>query len=473
MASQAATRSSSSSSSPRLRPIDGSKEEGRADVESGYASGSSSTPSLPQITLTKSHVKHLNEQLENMHPQDILRFVAICFPNLYQSTAFGLSGMVTLDMLSRLRAETPSLPRVDLIFLDTLHYFPETYELVERVRVRYPDLQLHTYRPQGVETVAEFDAKYGARLYETDSELYDWVAKVEPQQRAYADLGVAAVLTGRRRSQGGDRNGIGVIEVDEERGIVKINPLVRWSFEQVRDYVREHDIPYNTLLDKGYKSIGDWHSTSPVAEGEGERAGRWKGQEKSECGIHNKKSRYAMYLQELARKQARELEAALQTVKAEQTSETDTVAEPVVEPKQVEVTQTKVEATVTVAAERAEEAPTIAATQAEEAPTITATEAEEGPTFTATQAEDAPTISAAQIEEAPTISATQGKDAPTITAAEAEEAPTITAAQGKEASTITVTEVDDAPTIAALLAPSSAATAEKVAAPMWMTLTAQ
>jgi phosphoadenosine phosphosulfate reductase len=232
-----------------------------------------------------------------MSPQDILRFVTILFPDLYQSTAFGLTGLVTLDMLSSLPDTNP----VPLIFLDTLYHFPETYALIDKIRARYPDVPLHVYKPEGASTAAEFEARYGSRLYDMSAELYDWYAKVEPQQRAYAELNVAAVLTGRRRSQGGQRGEIPVIELDEERGIIKINPLVNWSFGQVQAYIREHDVPYNELLDRGYKSVGDWHSTQPVAEGEDERAGRWKGMDKTECGIHNKKSRYARFLAERER----------------------------------------------------------------------------------------------------------------------------------------------------------------------------
>lgn len=237
---------------------------------------------------------------------DILRFSKVLFPNLYQTTAFGLTGLVTIDMLSKIQTESPDSQPVDLIFLDTLYHFQETYDLVERVKQRYPNINVHTFKPDGTDTAAEFEEKYGEKLYEVASELYDWIAKVEPQQRSYADLNVAAVLTGRRRSQGGQRNTIPVIEIDEERGVIKINPLVNWSFKDVQSYIKENDVPYNALLDQGYKSVGDWHSTSPVAEGEDERAGRWKGQEKTECGIHNKKSRYAQFLEEMERKQKEE-----------------------------------------------------------------------------------------------------------------------------------------------------------------------
>ena len=105
-----------------------------------------------------------------------------------------------------------------------------------------------------------------------------------------------------------------IIEVDEA-GLIKINPLASWSFAQVEDYIRSNNVPYNELLDRGYKSVGDWHSTEPVSAGEDERAGRWKGTQKTECGIHNKRSKYAQFLYEIDQKrQQEELAAALEKV---------------------------------------------------------------------------------------------------------------------------------------------------------------
>ncbi|KAH8662056.1 Phosphoadenosine phosphosulfate reductase family-domain-containing protein [Xylariales sp. PMI_506] len=318
------------SSSPRVRPQIDTKVPPVTELESGYGSRASSAASsvgdLPLVTLTKPHLRFLNQQLERLSPLDRLRLVKVMFPNLYQSTAFGLSGLVTIDMLSKIQAEDPESPAIDLIFLDTLYHFQETLDLVERVKEKYSNIKVHTYRPDGVNTTAEFENQYGEGLYDMSEELYDWIAKVEPQQRAYTELNVVAVLTGRRRSQGGQRDKIPVIEVDDETGIIKINPLVDWSFQKVKAYIDEHNVPYNVLLDRGYKSVGDWHSTSPVGEGEDERAGRWKGQSKTECGIHNKKSRYAMFLEEQQRKEENEkarleseqLTAALEKVELEQ-----------------------------------------------------------------------------------------------------------------------------------------------------------
>ncbi|KAI9706602.1 MAG: hypothetical protein M1836_003610 [Candelina mexicana] len=302
------------------------------DVESGYVSASSSEESLPEVYLTKPHLKYLNRQLQHLEPEgtlysldgyirllnldlantsyeEILRWCTITLPNLYQTTAFGLTGLVTVDMLSKLRIQRPQL--VNLIYLDTLHAFPETLALVDRVRERYPHLNVHVYRPAGVNTAEEFAKKFGNRLWETNDVQYDWAAKVEPAQRAYAELDVKAVLTGRRRSQGGKRCNLDIIEVDEA-GLIKVNPLANWTFKQVQDYIKANDVPYNELLDRGYKSIGDWHSTQPTKEGEDERAGRWKNQKKSECGIHNSHSKFAQFLKEQElKKQEEALQHAL------------------------------------------------------------------------------------------------------------------------------------------------------------------
>ena len=256
----------------------------------------------------------MNAQLSKLEPIDILRWAKLTLPSLYQTTAFGLSGLVTLDLLSKLQDEDPESPQIDIIFLDTLYHFQQTLDLVEKIKARYPNINIHVYKPDGLETTSALEEKYGNNLWQSNPDLYDWVAKVEPAQRAYSELAVSAVLTGRRRSQGAKRSDLGVIEVDEA-GLVKVNPMFNWSFEQVQEYIRANNVPYNELLDMGYKSVGDWHSTQPIAEGEDERAGRWKGSQKSECGIHNKRSKYAQFLMEQEMKARREqLSAALQKV---------------------------------------------------------------------------------------------------------------------------------------------------------------
>ena len=198
-------------------------------------------------------------------------------------------------MISKL--PEPLSNQVNVIFLDTLYHFQETLNLLDRVRDKYPNKKINVFKPADVSTPEEFENKYGEKLWKTDDSQYEWVAKVEPAQRAYRELGVNAILTGRRRSQGAKRGELDIIEVDEA-GLVKVNPMANWSFQQVQEYIKANDVPYNDLLDRGYKSVGDWHSTQPIKEGEDERAGRWKGQAKTECGIHNPRSKYAQFLRQ-------------------------------------------------------------------------------------------------------------------------------------------------------------------------------
>jgi phosphoadenosine phosphosulfate reductase len=110
---------------------------------------------------------------------------------------------------------------------------------------------------------------------------------VEPAQRAYKELGVQSVITGRRASQGAARAALQPLEVDGA-GLVKLNPLCTWNFHLVQWYVDQEKVPTNVLLAQGYRSVGDWHSTAKAGDGDaGERAGRWAGREdKTECGLH-------------------------------------------------------------------------------------------------------------------------------------------------------------------------------------------
>ncbi|KAG1735058.1 Phosphoadenosine phosphosulfate reductase family-domain-containing protein [Suillus lakei] len=234
-----------------------------------------------ELPLSEETLAAINAHFSQLSPQDILAWALAHLPALYQTTAFGLTGLVALDMLSKSGRPIPKL-----IFLDTLYHFAETYELVQQVRERYV-VDIKVYKPEGCKTIGDFENKHGEELWEKDEDTYDFAVKVEPAQRAYQELGVRSVITGRRRSQGGDRASLQPLEVDET-GLLKLNPLFAWSFAQVDAYIRENNVPRNQLLDQGYRSVGDWHSTQPSREGDtGERAGRWadKG-EKTECGLH-------------------------------------------------------------------------------------------------------------------------------------------------------------------------------------------
>jgi len=253
-----------------------------------------------------AELEAINAYLENLSPQDVLLWGLRHLPHLYQSTAFGITGLCTTHMMSTFPDSAfpdPSNPQIPMIFVDTLYHFQETLDLKDEVSQKY-NVPVIVTKPEGCETAADFEEKHGERLWERDEPTYDFLVKVEPARRLYEKLGVKSLLTGRRRSQGAARAKLNPLEVDET-GMFKLNPLFNWSLQQVQAYLDENDVPRNKLLAQGYKSVGDWHSTSKSKEGEGERDGRWRGRvDKTECGLHEDYFKLKL----LAKKQKREEE---------------------------------------------------------------------------------------------------------------------------------------------------------------------
>jgi len=288
-------------------------------MSSPSSSSSSSSSSRLSLPLSDAQLSEINAHLSTLGPQEVLAWGIEHLPNLYQSTAFGLTGLAGTDMLSKLTVSPP-----DLIFIDTLYHFRETLDLKERVQRKY-GLPVHVYRPSGVETPEEFENLYGERLWETNDAIYDYWAKVEPAERAYRELGVQSLITGRRASQGGARSTLPALELTST-GLLKLNPFFGWSFSQVKAYIDENNVPTNALLAQGYKSIGDWHSTqkSVAADGDaGERAGRWVGKAKTECGLHT--DYFALKKQAMKQQREAELRARDEAKDASATASFDVV----------------------------------------------------------------------------------------------------------------------------------------------------
>ena len=147
------------------------------------------------------------------------------------------------------------------------------------------DLDLHRFRAEGATSAEEFAARYGDRLWETNVERFHHLTKVEPMERALEELKVQAWVTGRRRDQSVNRQQMPILERDRN-GRLKINPLANWTRKELWGYTFRHNLLYNPLHDQGYTSTGDRPLTTKVAKGEDERAGRWRGSVKTECGIH-------------------------------------------------------------------------------------------------------------------------------------------------------------------------------------------
>lgn len=124
------------------------------------------------LPLSQEELDRINDHLRPLLPEDILRWAVEHVPGLFQTTAFGLTGLVAIDMLSKITSNPPPL-----IFIDTLYHFQETYELVDEVREKYK-CPIHVYKPEGCATVQDFEKKYGEKLWERDEELYDFAVKV-------------------------------------------------------------------------------------------------------------------------------------------------------------------------------------------------------------------------------------------------------------------------------------------------------
>jgi phosphoadenosine phosphosulfate reductase len=214
--------------------------------------------------------------LEGAHPRKTLEWAFARFGSRVTiATGFGAEGIALIDMAVTINRSA------DVFFLDTAFLFPETYELRRRLEDRYGI----NIRSVAASLTAERQQQlYGARLWERDPDLCCRLRKLEPLQAALD--GFDAWMTAIRRDQSPDRAGARVVEWDTRWGLVKINPLVHWSRADVWRYVVRNDLPYNPLHDRGYPSIGCIHCTQPVGHGEHERAGRWKGHAKTECGLH-------------------------------------------------------------------------------------------------------------------------------------------------------------------------------------------
>ena len=210
--------------------------------------------------------------------EEILVWAAAKFaPRLAFATAFGLEGCVLLHIVA-----TRKLP-VDVFTLDTGLLFPETYELWKRLEATY-GITIRGVKP--ARTVSEQAQDLGDRLWERQPDRCCELRKLAPLREALS--GHEAWITAIRHDQTPDRATARAVEPDRKFGLTKINPLVAWTESDVWGDVHKHSVPFNPLYTRGYRSIGCMTCTTPVAQGEDPRAGRWRGIAKTECGLHNR-----------------------------------------------------------------------------------------------------------------------------------------------------------------------------------------
>jgi len=216
-------------------------------------------------------------------PETVLRWAYQTFPRVVIVASFQAESSVLIDMASKLRGD------VNVLTLDTGRLPQATHDMIDRIRDRY-SIDVQVVAPDAAE-IQEMVGHHGVNLFYKSAEnrrLCCDVRKSRPLARALQ--GYDAWITGVRRKQAATRAETSVVAPDSEHeGLTKIAPLATWSKEQVWAYIRDHDLPYHSLYDSGYTSIGCEPCTRPTTSGEDERAGRWwweSENEVKECGLH-------------------------------------------------------------------------------------------------------------------------------------------------------------------------------------------
>lgn len=228
-------------------------------------------------------IKELNKRFKNEPVDEVLSF----FLKKYKGKiAFASSLGAEDQVLTHLIASVD--PEAKIFTLDTGRLFQETYDLLERTNSRYK-IKMEVYFPESHQVEKMVHEKGINLFYESveNRKLCCHIRKVEPLRRALKGMDIW--ITGLRREQSLNRNKMELIEEDEShKGKLKLNPLIDWTHEMVWNFIREHNIPYNTLHDKGFPSIGCLPCTRSIEPGEDVRAGRWwwEMEGKKECGLH-------------------------------------------------------------------------------------------------------------------------------------------------------------------------------------------
>lgn len=233
---------------------------------------SGTTLSKPALDLSE-----VNRRLDDADATRIIRWAAETFGSgLVMTSSFGAQSAVMLHLATQV------IPDIPVVFIDTGYLFPETYRFVDEL-TRRMKLNLKVYQPSV--SAARMEAIHG-KLWEQGEEghrRYGYLTKKQPMQRAIEELKVTAWLAGLRARQTDFRAALRTVE--QQEGLYKIHPILKWTGRQEHEYMKQHDLPYHPLWEKGYASIGDVHSTRPVGSSEDERSGRFGGL-KQECGLH-------------------------------------------------------------------------------------------------------------------------------------------------------------------------------------------
>ena len=224
----------------------------------------------------RAELAEASRKLESAEPQEIIRWAYERFGSgLTMATAFGPEGCLMLHWIAAVA------PRMHVFNLDTGYQFRETLELRDRIAARY-GIEVVLERPES--SVADYERLHGGPLYRTDPDQCCADRKLAVVRRVLT--GFDAWMTAIRRDQSPDRATAPIVGWDHKFSVVKVSPLANWTKAKVWDAIVKHDVPYNPLHDQGYVSIGCAPCTRAITLGEDERAGRWSGTVKTECGLH-------------------------------------------------------------------------------------------------------------------------------------------------------------------------------------------
>ena len=226
--------------------------------------------------MSSQELESANRLLEGGSPKAILRWAVDRFGSrLTMATAFGAEGCCLIHMLADID------PAIRIFNLETGYQFPETLELRERIKTRY-GIEVEYVRPEL--TVEDYEQEHGGPLYRHRPDQCCYDRKILPLRRAV--VGYDAWISAIRRDQTADRQQADLVQWDAKFQLVKVNPLLFWTRKDVWNFIFKHEVPYNPLHDRDYPSIGCWPCTQPAGNGDDERAGRWAGRVKKECGLH-------------------------------------------------------------------------------------------------------------------------------------------------------------------------------------------
>jgi phosphoadenosine phosphosulfate reductase len=235
------------------------------------------------VKFTEADADKLNAELGLKPAEEIVRWAGETFgSDIKFANSFGAEDVVMMDLIAKYA------PQIRVFTLDTGRLNPETYEVMEAIRFKYPDVHIEVMFPDAAKVEA-LQREKGFFSFRDSVELRKEccaIRKVQPLKRALSDA--ASWMTGLRKDQSVTRTDTPAIEWDEGNGMVKVNPIIEWTNDDVWNYIKTHKVPYNKLHDKGFPSIGCAPCTRAIKPGEDIRAGRWwwENPEFKECGLH-------------------------------------------------------------------------------------------------------------------------------------------------------------------------------------------